>query len=189
MYLDNLPQLRKLYTDALLGDVIPFWEKYSPDNEAGGYFTCLARDGSVFDTDKFIWLQARQVWMFSKFYNALEARPTFLDMANLGAEFLAKHGHDEQGDWYFSLDRLGNPLVQPYNIFSDCFAAMAFAEYGRASGKQWATELAVRTFERIQLRKDNPKGKYNKLVPGIRAMRSLSLPMITINLAMELGSA
>ena len=189
MYLDNLLQLRKLYTDALVGDIIPFWEKYSPDHEAGGYFTCLARDGSVFDTDKFIWLQARQVWMFSKFYNALEARPTFLEMANLGAEFLAKHGHDDQGDWYFSLDRQGNPLVQPYNIFSDCFAAMAFAEYGRASGKQWATELAARTFERIQLRKDNPKGKYNKLVPGIRPLRSLSLPMITINLAMELGSA
>jgi N-acylglucosamine 2-epimerase len=58
MYLDKLPQLRKLYGDTLLGDIIPFWEKFSPDREAGGYFTCLERDGSVFDTDKFIWLQA-----------------------------------------------------------------------------------------------------------------------------------
>jgi len=189
MYLDDLPALRKLYSNALLNDVIPFWERHSPDREAGGYFTCLARDGSVFDTDKFLWLQARQVWMFSKFYNALEARPSFLEMAKLGADFLAKHGYDKQGDWYFSLDRWGNPLVQPYNIFSDCFAAMAFAEYGRATGEKWATDLALKTFERIQLRKDNPKGQYNKLVPGIRPLRSLSLPMITINLAMELGSA
>ena len=66
---------------------------------------------------------------------------------------------------------------------------MAFAEFGRVSGKQLATDLATRTFEHIQLRKDKSKGKYNKLVPGIRPLSSLSLPMIRINLAMELGSA
>lgn len=189
MYVDHLPILRDKYRDALLEDIIPFWQKHSPDHAVGGYFTCLNRDGSVFDTDKFIWLQARQVWMFSKFYNTLEARPEFLEMAALGARFLDTHGYDENGDWYFALDRNGHPLVQPYNIFSDCFAAMAFAEYGRATGSPAATELAARTFERIQMRKDNPKGKYNKLVPGSRPMRSLALPMITINLALELGGA
>jgi len=49
------------YRAALLDDVIPFWERYSIDDEAGGYFTCLDRDGGVYDTDKFVWLQARQV--------------------------------------------------------------------------------------------------------------------------------
>jgi N-acylglucosamine 2-epimerase len=189
MHLDRLPQLKKLYADSLRDDIIPFWEKYSPDHSAGGYFTCLARDGSVYDTDKFVWLQARQVWMFSKFFNTLEARDSFFEMAKLGADFLADHGRDARGDWYFALDRGGNPLVQPYNIFSDCFAAMAFAEYGRASGLQWAADLAAHTFERIQQRKDNPKGIYNKTIPGTRPLRSLSLPMITINLALELGSA
>lgn len=189
MLVQNLGSLSGQYAAALLDDVIPFWMRYSPDRECGGYFTCLSRDGSVFDTDKFVWLQARQVWMFSKFYNALEARPEFLEMATLGARFLSDHGHDEQGDWYFALDRCGTPLVQPYNIFSDCFAAMAFAEYGRASGESQATELAVRTFDRIQARWDNPKGKYNKLVPGSRPMRSMVLPMITVNLAMELADA
>ena len=67
MYLDKLPQLRKLYEDTLLADIIPFWEKLSPDREDGGYFACLAQDGSVFDTDKFIWLQSRQIRMLSKF--------------------------------------------------------------------------------------------------------------------------
>jgi N-acylglucosamine 2-epimerase len=189
MVLNALSKLRDQYRDALLLDIIPFWQHHSIDHEYGGYFTCLDRDGSVFDTDKFVWLQARQVWMFSKFYNAVESRTEFLDMAASGARFLADHGHDANGDWYFALDRQGKALVQPYNIFSDCFAAMAFAEYGRASGESWATDLAVRTFERIQVRKDNPKGQYNKLVPGVRPLRSLSLPMITINLALELGSA
>ncbi len=189
MLLEQIEQLRDQYRQALLADVIPFWQKNSPDWAAGGYFTCLDRQGNVFDSDKFVWLQARQVWMFSKFYNALEPRPDFLKMAALGADFLIKHGHDQAGDWYFALDRYGNRLVQPYNIFADCFAAMAFAEYGRASGDPAATRLAAATFERIQSRKDNPKGQYNKQVPGSRPMRSLALPMITINLALELGGA
>lgn len=189
MLIENTQALRQQYAGALLDDVIPFWMRHSPDRECGGYFTCLNSDGSVFDTDKFVWPQAREMWMFSKFYNALEPRLEFLEMATLGARFLADHGHDDKGDWYFALDRQGKPLVQPYNIFSDCFAAMAFAEYGRASGESWATELALRTLERILARKDNPKGKYNKLVPGSRPMLSLVLPMITVNLAMEVGSA
>ena len=38
------------------------------------YFTCLDRQGNVFDTDKFIWLQGREVWMFSMLYNKVEKR-------------------------------------------------------------------------------------------------------------------
>jgi N-acylglucosamine 2-epimerase len=189
MRLQDPKALAALYRQALLHDVIPFWMRHSPDHECGGYFTCLERDGAVFDTDKFVWLQARQVWMFSKLCNELGARPEWLDLAALGAQFLREHGHDRAGDWYFALDRYGGPLVQPYNIFSDCFAAMAFAEFGRATGEAWATELAVRTFERIQARWDNPKGRYSKAVPGARPQKSLSLPMITVNLALELGSA
>ena len=33
------------------------------------------RDGSVYDTDKFIWLQGREVWLFSMLYNKVEKRP------------------------------------------------------------------------------------------------------------------
>ena len=47
------------YRDELLGNVLPFWLEHSQDKEFGGYFTCLNRDGSVFDTDKFIWLNER----------------------------------------------------------------------------------------------------------------------------------
>ena len=189
MRLDNPASLRAQYLAALRDDVIPFWVRHSPDRECGGYFTCLNRDGSVFDTEKFVWLQARQVWMFSKFFNALEPRPEFLETATLGARFLAHHGRDPKGDWYFALDRRGTPLVQPYSIFSDCFAAMAFAEYGRASGEAWAADLAIQTFERILARWDNPKGPYSKIVPGSRPTLSMTLPMIAINLAQELGAA
>ena len=174
------------YRNALLEDVIPFWEKHSLDTAHGGYFTCLERDGSVFDTDKFIWLQARQVWMFSMLYNRLEKRPRWLEIARHGAEFLRQHGRDAHGDWYFSLNRQGQPLVQPYNIFSDCFAAMAFSQYALASDDRSAREIAQQTYLHILRRKQNPKGRYNKAFPGTRPLISLALPMILANLSMEL---
>ncbi len=189
MLLDRPQELRDRYAAALMEDVIPFWMRHSPDPEYGGYFTCLGRDGAVFDTDKFVWLQARQVWMFSKLYRTVDPRAEFLDIAALGARFLAEHGRDERGDWYFALDRRGTPLVQPYSIFSDCFAAMGFAEYAHATGETRAAKIATESFERVLARWENPKGQYNKLVPGSRPLRSLALPMIAVNLAMEMGSA
>jgi N-acylglucosamine 2-epimerase len=62
----DFKNLEKHYRDCLLESVVPFWERFSPDWEKGGYFTCLERDGRVFDTDKFVWMQAREVWMFSR---------------------------------------------------------------------------------------------------------------------------
>jgi N-acylglucosamine 2-epimerase len=182
----NFGRLSQQYAHALLDDVIPFWMQHSVDPENEGYFTCLARDGSVYDTDKFIWLQSRQVWMFSMLYNRLEKRDAWLEMARHGAEFLRRHGRDADGNWYFSLARDGRPLVQPYNIFSDCFAAMAFSQYALAANDESARQIADSTYRQILGRKDNPKGKYNKTVPGTRPLVSLSLPMILANLTLEL---
>jgi len=175
-----------LYKSALLEDVIPFWEKHSPDREQGGYFTCLERDGRVYDTDKFTWLQARQVWTFSMLYQRLEKRPAWLEMARLGADFLRAHGRAPNGEWYFSLTREGRPLVQPYNIFSDCFAAMAFGQYALAAGNEEAASIAKDTYRILLKRQENPKGIYSKLVAGTRPLQNFALPMILCNLSLEL---
>jgi N-acylglucosamine 2-epimerase len=182
----NLADLAQQYRHALLDDVILFWIRHSIDREHGGYFTCLARDGSVFDSDKFLWLQARQVWTFSMLYNRLEKPAEWLEVARSGAAFLRRHGRDPEGHWYFSLARDGRPLVQPYNIFSDCFAAMAFSQYALAAGDDAAKQIAEDTYRNILRRKQNPKGRWTKTIPGTRPMVSLALPMILANLTLEL---
>lgn len=182
----TLRSYAELYRDALLEDVIPFWIRHSPDYAHGGYFTCLERDGTVFDTDKFVWLQARQVWMFSLLYNRLEPKDDWLTIARLGATFLRAHGMDAEGNWYFALTQEGAPLVQPYNIFSDCFAAMAFGQYSLAAHDDQAATLAIRTYHNILRRQENPKGIYNKRVPGTRPLKGFALPMILTNLTLEL---
>ncbi len=176
-----------LYRNTLLENVIPFWENYSLDKEYGGYFTCLEQEGKVYDTDKFIWLQNRQLWMFSSLYNQLERREKWLEIAKLGADFLAKNGRDCEGNWYFSLNREGKPLVQPYNVFSDCFAAMAFSQYAKASESESAKEIALQAYNNVLRRQDNPKGKYNKVYPGTRNLKTLAVPMILANLSLEMN--
>jgi len=184
----DFKKLAKLYKDELFNNVLPFWLNYSIDEANGGYYTCLNREGKVFDTDKFIWLQGRQVWMFSMLYNRVEKRKEWLEIALKGGEFLKRYGHDGNFNWYFSITSDGKPLIMPYNIFSYTFATMAFGQLSLATGNQEYAEIARRTFEIILSKIDNPKGKWNKTYPGTRNLKSFGLPMILSNLSLEIES-
>ncbi|MDL5510509.1 AGE family epimerase/isomerase [Arenibacter sp. M-2] len=175
----------KIYKDALLKDVIPFWQKYSIDRQNGGYFSCLDRKGQVYDTDKFIWLLGRQSWTFSMLYNNVEKNEKWLEISKLGIDFIREYGMDSDGNFYFSVTEEGQPLVQPYNIFSDCFAAIAFGQYARATGDGKIKSLANQTYHNILRKKDAPKGVYEKST-GIRPLKGFALPMILSNLVLEL---
>lgn len=181
-----MKQYANQYYEELLNNIIPFWENHSKDTVHGGFFTCLDQFGNVYDTDKFMWLQGRETWCFSMLYDKIEKKQQWLDMALHGASFMQQHGRDEKGDWYFSLTREGKPLVQSYNIFSDCFAAMAFAALYKINPKEEYAEIAKTTFEHILQRTGNPKGIYNKLVPGTRQLKNFALPMILCNLSLEM---
>lgn len=182
----DLKQYSALYKHELLQNILPFWLKHSKDEVNGGYFTCLDRTGNVYDTDKFIWLQGREVWCFSYMYHHVEAKEEWLEMARQGAAFLEKYGRDEKGNWYFSLTAEGKPLVHPYNIFSDCFATMAFAALDKASPNELYKKIALDTFENILKRQHSSKGIYTKAFPGTRPLKNFSLPMILCNLSLEL---
>jgi len=182
----SIANYTKIYRENLLNDVVPFWMENSKDEKFGGYFTCLDTTGKVYDTDKFIWLQCRQVWCFSMLYNKVEKKQEWLDFAIHGAEFLIKHGRDAEGNWYFSLNQKGVPLTQPFNIFSDCFASMAFGQLYQATNKKEYGDIAVATFHNILRRQNDPKGKYSKAFPDTRPLKSFALPMILCNLVLEI---
>ena len=182
----DIAAYKKLYNTELFDSVIPFWERYSPDREAGGYFSCIDRDGTVFDKDKFLWMQGRELWGFSHLYRTVRPEPRWLELAKLGADFIREKGRAPNGDFWFALDRGGVPLVQPYNIYSDCFCAVGLAEYGRISGKAWATEMAIDTWNRIQKRKANPKGPWTKQIGANRPILAMSFPMMQVWMAGEL---
>ena len=46
-------------------EILPFWVKFSHDELSGGWMTCLDEGGNKVDGDKLVWLQGRQLWMYS----------------------------------------------------------------------------------------------------------------------------
>src|SRR5690606_19135771 len=123
---------------------------------------------------------------FSILYNNVQQNPAYLEVAKQGADGLWAHSGDKNGDWYFSLDKEGNPLTQPYNIFSDCFATIAYVQLFKATAEERYRDIAKSTFLRILERKDNAKGSYNKQVIETRSLKGFSLPMILCNLVLEI---
>ncbi len=182
----DFKKLANSYKKELFESVLPFWLENSIDSEDGGYYTCLDQQGEIFDTDKYIWLQARQVWLFSMLYNKVEKKQEWLDCAIHGAEFLKNNGHDGKYNWYFSLTKEGKPLVEPYNIFSYTFATMAFGQLYKATGNEEYAEIAKKTWVIILTKTNNPKGKWSKACAGTRDLKGFALPMILCNLAMEI---
>ncbi|MCY4159244.1 MAG: AGE family epimerase/isomerase [Bacteroidetes bacterium] len=142
-------KLRLRYEQELFERVLPFWEQHSLDLKYGGLFNNLDRDGTVYDTTKHMWLLARQVWMFSKLYRMVEPRQSWLSIAESGMTFLAKHALRPDGRVFFAVARNGQPIYQQRKIFSECFYALALAEYARAIDHTEHLEEAMRMVERI----------------------------------------
>lgn len=178
-------ELRKLYYHTLVNDVVPFWLRHSLDREHGGYLNCLDRDGSVYDTDKAVWLQGRGAWLFSTLYNTLEPRPEWLDAARLGYEFLARHCYDADGRMFFLVTRDGHPLIKRRYFFSECFAAIGCAQYAKASGDDEAWQLAQKTFRLVVGLARNPDRLTPKVNPATRRTISHAIPMILLATAQE----
>ena len=175
-----------LYLKELTQEVVPFWEKYSIDRENGGYFTCIDDQHKVFDTDKFVWLQARQVWTFATLYDRLEKKQTWFEIARSGSDFLEKYGHDGNYNWFFSLKRDGQPLVVPYNIFSYTFACMAMGKMHHITGEDKYKTAVDQTLKKITQRAVKPKDRWDKSYPDARPLKNFALPMILCNLYNEM---
>lgn len=178
----NLQDAIVRYEKELLESVAPFWEKNCVDREFGGYFTSLDRDGSVYDTEKYMWMQWRIVYMFATLYMTEYRKENWLDIARQGYDFLTKHGKSEDGSYYFALNRRGEPSMAPYSIFSDCFAAMGAAAMYKATGEEKYRREADSAMHTYISRLSNPKGRWEKGLPGKPKRLALASYMILANL-------
>lgn len=133
------------YRASLLDDVLPWWMQHSLDREFGGYYSLLERDGHPWGTDKYMWMNGRQIWMLSHLYNTHEQNPEWLDAARLGAEFLLEHAYREDGKMHFRLTRDGQSRAEVLSIYTEVFAAIALAEYSKAADSEvvWRKAMAM----------------------------------------------
>ena len=96
------------YESELLNSIVPFWEQHSIDSEYGGFLTCLERDGTVYDTNKYMWMQWREVYLFAVLYNSAFSQKRYLEYADNGFDFLTRSGKKPDGSYYFSLNQAGS---------------------------------------------------------------------------------
>ena len=181
-----LQQTRARYQKELTDNVIPFWEKHCIDKEYGGYFTSLDRDGSVYDTNKYMWMQWRIVYVFTELFLSEYSKPHYLDIARKGFDFLLEKGKDPSGQYYFAINRQGVPHTAAYNVFSECFAAMgAGMLYKATKESRYADEAQSAMNNYIaRIKSGNPAGAWNKAMPGREEYLSLGHYMMLANLGL-----
>ncbi|MCC6443974.1 MAG: AGE family epimerase/isomerase [Armatimonadetes bacterium] len=178
---DFAPDIER-YEKELTRNVVPFWEAHGIDHEYGGYFDSLDRDGSVWDPDKWMWMQWRKVFMFATLTRSAYGEPRYLDHARQGFEFLTRHGKSGDGSYCFGLNRKGEPIVAPYSIYSEAFAAMGAAALYKATGEDACRAEADSAMANYLRRMANPKGQWDKSLPARPARLSHGVYMILANL-------
>lgn len=173
------------YKKGLLENIIPFWTKHCIDWEDGGFTFCLNRDGSVIDTDKGVWQTGRFTWMILTMYNEVEQKEEWLKIGKHGIDFLEKHCYDENGKMYFVVDKQGDPIRMRRYVYSESFAAIAYAAYYKATGIEIYKVKAKEAFDTF-LRYNTEPGLIPPKFTDNRKMRGMGGPMIGIVTAQEL---
>jgi len=184
---NRISELYEHYQHTLFDDVIPFWLKHAIDRKYGGYHTFLDRDGSVYDTDKGMWMISRGVWMFSKLYNTVEKRFEWLEAARSGYDFLIKYGFNAVGRMFYSVTCNGRPLRKRRYLFTEIFGVLACAEFARAADSATALRKAKDTFRLVISHYRNPSSRLPKVFPQTRVTKSHAMPMILLATSMELS--
>lgn len=185
---EPLGGVRIRYEKELLESVTPFWEQYSIDREFGGFFSCLDREGRVYDTSKQMWMQAREVYMFAALYNSEYRQKRWLGIAKMGWNWIFAHGRKAPGDYHLMLNRRGEAVEDTPSgsaDFTACFVAMAAAELYKAIGDAAYRDEAkacLDVYRESCVRAERPVEKF----PGRIVYRQLAHPMFRLNVMLVL---
>ena len=146
----------KLRIEVLLEDSMRFWLTHGRDAEHGGFHATLNRLGEPIEpSTKGLVQQTRHLWTFSAYYRlnptADAARRTVVRQC--AAElfrFIVQHFRDpSDGEFYFRVDRKGNPLDRSKHLYANSFAIYALAEYALAFGVAEAKAHALACFSSL----------------------------------------
>jgi mannobiose 2-epimerase len=146
-----MQDLRQKVEAELLSDILPFWLKYSIDDEFGGFRGQISNDLTIDPhAAKGLILNARILWTFSKAFSVYHD-PLYLAAARRAYEYLTRYFWDaEFGGVYWMLDYLGKPHDTKKRIYGQAFTVYSLAEYFHASGDADALEKALRMVRSIE---------------------------------------
>lgn len=146
-----MDDLRRRVEAELRSNILPFWLKYTIDEEFGGFRGQISNDLTIDPhAAKGLILNARILWTFSKAFSVYHDL-VYLTTARRAYDYLTRYFWDaEFGGVYWMLDYLGKPLDTKKRIYGQAFTVYALAEYFHASGAPEAMEKAMRMVRSIE---------------------------------------
>lgn len=135
----------------LFNNIVPFWIKYAPDDENGGFYGRVSNDLIVQKKAfKSLILNARILLTFSILYQ-FRRDPRFLQMADRAYQYLMRYFYDKKyGGMYWLVNFKGEVIDNKKKIYGQAFTIYAMSEYYRASGSDEALQNACDLFELIE---------------------------------------
>ncbi|HET8824149.1 MAG TPA: AGE family epimerase/isomerase [Terriglobales bacterium] len=135
----------------LRSNILPFWLKYTIDDEFGGFRGQITND-LVIDpkADKGLILNTRILWTFSKAYSVYRA-DVYLRTATRAYDYILQHFWDNEfGGVYWMLNYRGEPCDTKKRVYGQAFTVYALAEYYLATRDDEALKRAIALHEVIE---------------------------------------
>ena len=141
---ERFTKLYEMAKKEVLEDILPFWMRYDVDEENGGFYGVVTREGKpVKEGTKCLVLNARLVWTFASAYRIFRDEK-YLQLARRAYDYFCEYFLDKEcGGCYFMLDCKGTPVDDKKFVYGQAFAIYALSEYCRATGDTTARDRAV----------------------------------------------
>ena len=146
-----MSDLKTRVEQELRSNILPFWLKYTIDDEFGGFRGKITND-LIIDpkADKGLILNARILWTFSKAYSVYQ-EDAFLKAANRSYEYILRHFWDSKfGGVYWMVNHRGEACDTKKRVYGQAFTVYALAEYYLATHDAGALKRAIALYEVIE---------------------------------------
>ncbi len=161
---DRIEQLRQELEVELKGNILPYWMKYTPDPNRGGFHGEVSHfNVPVEKAPKGAIMNTRILWTFAAAHR-MYPEASYLKMAERAYHYILDHFIDrEYGGVYWELDYKGIVSASRKQIYALAFTIYAMAEYHMARGDKNGLDTAISLFHLIEEHAlDQEKGGYTE---------------------------
>jgi mannobiose 2-epimerase len=136
-----------------LDNIAPFWSRYAPDKEYGGFRGWITNDLQIDEqAEKGIVLNSRILWTFAHAYK-LYQDANFRQLAERAYGYLTGNFIDQDyGGVFWTLDYRGQPSDTKKRTYAQAFALYGLTEFYLATNERAALDQAVAIFDLLESR-------------------------------------
>jgi mannobiose 2-epimerase len=153
-------EFKQQFENELSGNILPFWIKYTPDVEHGGFYGAITNDLQVHNqVPRSAILCARILWTYSAAYRLFE-KTEYLEMAQRAGDYLTGAMWDKSyGGVYWMVDYLREPVNDRKHSYAQAFAIYGLSEYYRATREVRSLQIAQQLFQQLEAHAYDPTFK------------------------------